>query len=105
MEAKLYLRPWRKGPTEGHEVDDPGLLSSFAGLADKEGERRAGPCHGDLHPAIDSGGQGVCGHMLLLRIGEDAGGLAVILPLDGWRARRASMGSPFRVNAGAIHST
>jgi len=110
LEAKLYLETMEKG-ADGVviEVDDPGSLSSFAGLADQ------GKVSVELVPATVTSirpltlGDRVCVDTCsLLRIGEGmlVGSQSSCLFLVGSESAESEYvaARPFRVNAGAVHS-
>lgn len=110
LEAKLYLETMEKG-ADGVviEVDDPGSLSSFAGLADQ------GKASVELVPATVTAirpltlGDRVCVDTCsLLRIGEGmlVGSQSSCLFLIGSESAESEYvaARPFRVNAGAVHS-
>jgi len=110
LEAKLYLETMEKG-ADGVviEVDDPGSLSSFAGLADQ------GKVSVELVPATVTSirpltlGDRVCVDTCsLLRIGEGmlVGSQSSCLFLIGSESAESEYvaARPFRVNAGAVHS-
>jgi len=110
LEAKLYLETMEKG-ADGVviEVDNPGSLSSFAGLADQ------GKVSAELVPATVTAirpltlGDRVCVDTCsLLRIGEGmlVGSQSSCLFLIGSESAESEYvaARPFRVNAGAVHS-
>ena len=110
LEAKLYLETMEKG-ADGVviEVDDPGSLSSFAGLADQ------GQVSAELTPATVIAirpltlGDRVCVDTCsLLKIGEGmlVGSQSSCLFLIGSESAESEYvaARPFRVNAGAVHS-
>ncbi len=110
QEAKLYLETMEKG-ADGVviEVDDPGALSSFAGLVERNQVKV------ELTPATVTAirpltlGDRVCVDTCsLLRIGEGmlVGSQSSCLFLVGSEAAESEYvaARPFRVNAGAVHS-